>query len=459
MWVPHPAQIETLAPLLNGEVNTVFLQCGRKFGKTEIAAYALWRWCLLRPRSATYYIAPEASQGKEIIWRNNRLQRFGPSVYVRSVNQNEMCIYFKNESFIKIIGSENYSAADGWTPDLLVYDEFKSFRPQFHETMDPNRIVRNAPLLIIGTPPDMDATNRDQYISYATECKRSPNKKWVNYSSYDNPHIDRKMIDEKRAELERRGEIEVFEREYMGRLVAGGKKAIFPMLTPTDHVRDHKLVIDEIARDRSKLDWHITVDPGTTTCMAVLFVAINPFTKKMYILDELYETLQVNTSVHQILPRIKAKFAELYPNADFDVDVTKTFDEAAAWFQNEVQEQFGHFFQPTAKTANKKETGLSIIKDALIHKSIIISDRCKHLFEEMELYALDDNGRIPKKDDHLIDCLRYTMAAAYYNLNSVQEFVTVSENMRRGYSIDYDMRVDAAKDWTQNIGGSDYDIY
>jgi hypothetical protein len=101
-----------------------------------------------------------------------------------------------------------------------------------------------------------------------------------------------------------------------------------------------------------------------------------------------------------------------------------------------VQEQFGHFFQPTAKTANKKETGLSIIKDALIHKSIIISDRCKHLFEEMELYALDDNGRIPKKDDHLIDCLRYTMAAAYYNLNSVQEFVTVSENMRRGYSID-----------------------
>jgi len=425
---------------------------------TEIAAYFLWRIGLLFPGSALYYVCQEAQHGREIIWRNRRLQNFGPQKYVHKTLDNEMVLYWKNGSFIKIVGSENFAAADGLTPHAVAYDEFKSFRPQFHTAMEPNRLVKKAPLLILGTPPETYAPNYFQYIEYAEECRQSPTKCWFNFSSYDNPFIDKKLIDQKKEEYIRRGEYDVFEREYMGRLIAGGKKAIFPMLT-SDHVKKHEDIFSEIKRDLKKLDWYVTVDPGNTTCAAVLFTAINPYTKKIYILDEIYETLQLNTSVGSLVPRIMRKFAELHPNGSFEVDAVKTYDEAAAWFATETMDQFGIHFQQTQKEQNKKENGLSLIKDCLLYKSISISDRCTSLYQEMNMYSLDEAGRIPKKNDHLIDCLRYTLAAAYYTVKEVQEYVQLEERIKRGQTYEQDLQTAVNKDWTNNIGGLDYDFY
>ena len=152
-WSPHKGQLGVGKRFLNDELKTVFLQCGRKWGKTEFAIYMLWRHALLNPGSSCYYVTPEMTHGRSLVWTDPRLVGFGPGKYVSKVNSNEMLIRFKNQSFIKIIGSENYAAANGLRPSFLVYDEFCEFHPSFHETMNPNRIVRKCPLLIIGTPP------------------------------------------------------------------------------------------------------------------------------------------------------------------------------------------------------------------------------------------------------------------------------------------------------------------
>ena len=57
--------------------------------------------------------------------------------------------------------------------------------------------------------------------------------------------------------------------------------------------------MSQINRDLNKLEWYCISDPGTTTVMAFLFVAVNPYSKKFYVLDEIYEKRpeRLNTAI------------------------------------------------------------------------------------------------------------------------------------------------------------------
>jgi hypothetical protein len=449
MWTPHKGQITAGRPIVNRRADITFCQNGRKWGKTEFAAYMLWRHALLNPGSACYYVTPEYSHGREIIWNNQRLQRFGPAKYVKKISNQEARVVFNNGSFIKIIGSENWAVANGLTPDFVVYDEFKIFHPQWHTEFNPNRIVRKAPLVIIGTPPKPEDRNREQYEELAEEAKSRNDQVWMKQTSYDNPHIDPEWLDMEREKLFARGEEDVWFREYEGKIVPGGKSAIFPMFNEARHIAPHNAIIREIRKDLKKLEWFLVTDPGTTTCFAALFCAINPYTKKLYILDELYETNQQETSVRRMYPRMDAKMMEFYPLSDIDEDWFKGYDEAAAWFAQEVLGQYGVTFMPTQKHLHKKEEGLSLIKDQMLHDLVVISDRCGKLKWEIEGYAKDIKGNIPKKNDHLIDCFRYLNSFANYSMTDALEIIKQNnDEMRRGFTMKDDLDgLSAQNEW------------
>lgn len=452
-WSPHSGQVKVGKELFTKDVRNIMIQCGRKWGKSEFSIYALWRWALLNPGSACYYLAPQYKQAKEIIWAANRIQTFGPRKYINKINSVETRITFKNGSFIKVDGSDNYEAYRGITPDFVVYDEFKDFNPKFHVGMEPNLAVNKAPLLIIGTPPDREC----QYTDMADEFKGRSDASWFRMDSFTNPHIPHEWLKRQKEILTARGEEDVWRREYEARFVRGGASSIFPMFSPDRHLYDHKQLVQEISRDLKKLDWFCITDPGTTTCFAVLFGCVNPYTKELYILDEIYETDQSNTSVRIIYPKIELKQLELFKYGDPDDGWMKVYDEAAAWFSNEVMHQYGVYYMPTAKHLNKKEHGISLVKDLLAHDLVKISDRCKKLEWEMINYVKDDKGNIPKKDDHLIDCFRYLLAAANYNMIEVVEIKR--KNMRegrRGYSLSEDYTdFQLESDWT-NVWSKDW---
>ena len=54
----HDDQIAQLSSLYDEDntINSMFISCGRKWGKTELVAYILWRHALLNPGSSCYYI-------------------------------------------------------------------------------------------------------------------------------------------------------------------------------------------------------------------------------------------------------------------------------------------------------------------------------------------------------------------------------------------------------------------
>lgn len=465
-WKPHAGQLKVGKPLVSKEVNTTFIQCGRKWGKTDFAIYLLWRHALLHPGSTCYYITPELSHGREIIWHNSRLTQFGRErdeqgritpggdepmkKYITHISNVDSRLKLKNQSTIKIVGSENWAAANGLTPDFVVYDEFKVFHPQFHTEMNPNRIVRKAPLIIIGTPPKPGDRNADQYMEFATECQTRDDCFHIVASSYDNPFTARDEIDREIEKLRLRGEDDVVEREYFGKISIGGRNAIFPMFD-NKYIRPYREVMEEIKYDIKKLDWFCIADPGSTTCFAVLFGAINPYTKKLYLLDELYETNQENTSIRRMYPRIEDKMKELHPHGDIEDDWLKIYDEAAAWFATEVMQQYNVYFTPTAKHMYKKEHGISLIKDQMIHNLVYMTDRVHKLPWELRQYVKTDKGDIPKKNDHLIDCWRYLNAASHYNMIEAIE-VQKEKSEKRGYTPYQDLKdIQKEIDWTFNI--------
>lgn len=436
----HDDQIKQLKPLFVDGKTDIFLSCGRKYGKTEAICYILWKFALENPGSACYYVAPEGSHARELIWENGRLQRFlenDSKKYTLQPKNQTMVLPFKNGSYIRCIGSENYMVANGLTPSIAVYDEFKGFNPRWHVEFAPNRAAKAAPLVIIGTKPRSGNKNMDQYNEVLEYMKNDPNSYVADRTTFDNPinHLpaQKKIIDQEIAQLRARGEEDVVQLEYYSKVVPGGKQAIFPMFRREQHIFDHSDLIKEVEKDARRLQWCWMADPGNTTCFGMLMAAFNEYTGTLYILDEIYEKNQAQTSVGSIVPRGRAKCLDLFPGSSIQDDWLKACDDQAQWFMTECLARFEIYFSPAEKWKGDKEEGLSLIKDQLIYGTVKISSRCENLANEMEKYAKDRNGKIPKKDDHLIDCYRYLNILLNYDFHTIQDAINRKQDpMEKG---------------------------
>ncbi|RLA65473.1 MAG: hypothetical protein DRQ88_09335 [Epsilonproteobacteria bacterium] len=432
---PHTGQVLIGKALFGYGNSMVFVQCGRKFGKTCFALYSLFRFAMCFPNSACYYFAPYLKQGAEIVWHPKYMQNFFPESvkkkYGIKFNNGDYRATFANGSFIKIEGCDNVHAVAGLNPHFVVLDELKDVKGSFWEVMEPNLLAKSAPILVVGSPPD----NEDNlYVKLANECKSSPNKAYFKMPSQRNPHISHDYLMEKKEALIKRGELDVWEREYMANIIFGGQKFIFPMLDPGIHVKPHKELLIPIQQRRKDYDYYCSFDPGTTSCFAVLLVAIHKYTKKVVLLDEIYEKNQSDAVTKSIWNRAVEKMRAINP---IDDDWIKIYDYAAAWFANEVQMQFGEAIFPCTKDLKNKEMKLSLIKELMVERLMLISDKCVNFFWEARNYRKDENGKIPKVNDHLLDDFRYILNTAHYYSLPNQRIDKRSD--WRGYTAEHDM--------------------
>lgn len=458
VFTPHKGQLRVGHALFYQGKRKIFLEWGRKAGKSETIAFCLYRLATLFPGSY-YYIAPFAKQAREIMWADGRLQNFlPPNLKARYLqgkpNDSEMRIRFKNGSFIKLDGADNYEAYRGVNPHGMVYDEFKDFHPEFHKAMDPNLATHKAPLIIVGTPPEQEDHD---FIRLADFCKNNKGGEtaYFNYPTWINPHIDKNWLREKKAELFAKGEEDVWYREYEARRVFGGKRAVFPMFESGKHSRQHDVLICEIERDRRKLQWQCIADPAGATVFAVLFRAVNPYTRQVYCLDEIYEDRPAEMTTASMWAKIDRIIQDLNPCYS---DWTYIYDEAATWWANEIGALFSYEridagWSPTMKASKSKEDGINLIREQFLANKLILSSRCTKLAWEIRNYIKDKNGKIPKINDHLIDCMRYGDMFIGHDLHPRAEPSKsrrpVDPETKRYYTMEEDMYYDRLeKDWT-----------
>ena len=155
----------------------------------------------------------------------------------------------------------------------------------------------------------------------------------------------------------------------------------------------------------------------------------------IYALDEIYEQNQAEMTVKSIGQRIRDVKNELNLRTEW----RNVYDEAAAWFANEMHEYYPEdAWEPSQKAKADKDSGLSLIKDIMLAERLKISTRCQSFYRELDGYCKDKSGKIPKKNDHLIDDFRYFLDAEAYNLHNETEVIPEADENWRGARIEDD---------------------
>jgi hypothetical protein len=447
VWEAHPAQAMIRKALFKDGKKLVFGESGRKFGKTDIVVYCLYRFALMYPNSACYFIAPFQKQARELIWANNRLQNFLlPNIdpktnlshkghtreeafkiyaelkekYGLKITDNDMRIRFANGSFIKLDGADNFEAYRGINPHFIAYDEFKDHHPKFHIGMDPNLATFDAPLFAIGTPCAGDEPNELGFNNLADYASKAEHGYYANFPSWSNPHISRSFLQRKKEELYAKGEEDIWLREYAAKRVKSGQRTIFPTLNKEAHTITNR-EINSLLSKRKDWNYYFGFDPASSSVFAGLFVAIHKYNRRILILDEIYETDKKKMSTFPIFTRAKEIIHSWNVLED---DVRFIYDNAAAWFANEVADKFDIGLEPCIKNIKGKEDMLSLIKDCLwvedlilFNEKLLSPDRPNTgVWWEMINYRVDEKGRIPKQNDHGIDTLRYILNNDHYTV-------------------------------------------
>lgn len=428
-WQPLDWQVPLGRALFYDGIKDIGAQCGRSTGKTELAAYCNWRYAFEVPGSENYLIEPLFNQGREILWASNRLQSFGPQDWIQSINHTECRITFKNGSFIKIEGSDNVDKLRGLKPrGLITWDELKDIKPEAIAAMDPNRARYDAPCLYLGTPPEIE----NHYMEIMAGLKSNPRSYWTQAGSFENKHNSVSWLNNKKKQLVDGGRSDEWFREYEAQFVKGGKKSVFPQYFKYIPKPKTELLPSDINH------WHLmlTFDPGSSSVFAVGFFLFNPYSKRIMLMDEIYETDMALMTTKQIYLRC-VDILKAYPKVK---DIRYVYDEAATWFRNEMSELCDWWLEPTMKATNSKEHGIGLIRDCFNQNLIEIADECVKAKWEFENYIKDANGKIPKVNDHLLDVIRYTLHAFGFNLNQEQVPIEVDpDTQRRGYSMEEDM--------------------
>ena len=252
--MPHAGQFEVVSAFLLEWLIGVFVQCGRKYGKTELAIYLLYMFAKLFDNAECYYIADEKDHARDICWDNGRLPRFFTTIrqlrgetdddfaqrrlkgmeiqsrWVKGVNNTEMSVRLDNQSIIKVEGAKNIAKADGLSPTMIVYDEFKSHDRRFDEAMRPNLMALNGRILIIGTPPDSEDT---YYCQVSKEFRHKKHHKFFKRPCYHNEIVypggkTNEHLKEEEKEYKRRKEWHIFAREYLAEIYPDEAARIFP---------------------------------------------------------------------------------------------------------------------------------------------------------------------------------------------------------------------------------------
>ncbi len=452
----HAGQIKVAKALFNNNKRITQCQWGRSAGKTFTACFIAWVYALLNDNVQVYIVCPQRKQGKDIYWASNRIQQFGPQEFVDQHKESELRVIFKNGSVITIEGCENYESLRGIKPHLVIYDEFQHHSREFDmEVMQPNLMAKSASLVVMGTPPKRDCYYVEFRQRLLDEVERGDEtREYFEIPSEINPTLDKAELAKKKEALFRSGDETIWYREYEGRLIFGGEGAVFPHWDKKVHVRRHDVLTASLERDRHKLKWFTVCDPGSTSCFAVLFGVHNPYTGEMFFLDEIYEKDRKKTSAIQMWEEMQIRQQMLYPNhpkGTFRV----IYDEAAAWFRNEIQANFREPVTPTQKSFRDVDSDISLIKEGLLHEKFYYSSKLKWLPWEIENYVTDEKGHYPKMDDHLIDCMRYMIRAANYKfIDSVEPTnITYMDGMTAIHSPSA-----SSNDWSENVL-NDIDVY
>lgn len=390
---------------------------GRRSGKSTLAQLITLTWA--QENVGYYYIvSPTYKQAKSIHW--NELKKIIPRHAISKTNETELSFTLTNGSVIELKGAENPDALRGIKLRGLVIDEIASIRNWdwlWSEVLRPTLTDYESPAIFISTPKGFNHF----YELYQMGQGESEDYSSWRFTSYDNPYIPKKEIDNAKKELTE----DTFAQEYM----ADFRK--FTGLVYKEFQREVHVI--EPFDIPSEWEVYRGVDFGSTNPTVCLWVAIDN-DSNIFIVDEHYET---GKTIDYHAGRINSN--------EFSTRVQQTYgDPSGAQWITEFSQR-GVYITPANKETGQSKDGwvrygIEKVSEAIRKypghvvdrvqvvnpdeglPKLFVFSRCINTIREFETYRwkekavtqaqdLNEPDAPEKANDHAMDALRYIVCS------------------------------------------------
>lgn len=449
----HSHQVAVFNSIFKQGKKRVFIRKGRKGGGTETAMYPLARIAGTVPGAACYFIGPTKVGQAEIVWDNRRLHNFLPKSWNAKPNEQTNRLRLPNESFIKVEGANDPEAARGWEGDIFVWDEYKDQNPLAMENCYPNVMSRDAIWIVLGTPP---TKRTNHYYIKEREIRQDPDWAFFHWTAWDNPFLPggHEYLTKEKKKYYDRGDWDLWQIEYEAEYVFNSNRKVIPDFTEKNKL-PRSVIMEMLSRDKRHLKWFTAIDPGYSTCFAVLFACINPYTNQIFWLDEIYSTDRRNNAARDMWPEIRRRQKRLY-----DGKWTTIYDNAGEAFATEVHainRDIGEkaILIPTFKQRGDEDAYFRVLNSCFaLREQSYVAEECKQFIWEMEEYETDEKDNYVDAHNHLLDDARYILKYARFNpvLKDI-EIVTPKPNVRAAETIEQYFDSQRKKNDVAGFGG------
>jgi len=189
----HDAQMEIFTSTKRFKVAS----CGRRFGKSYLAAWVLIIKALQSTSKDVFYVAPTFQQAKDILWAI--LKKIGKDV-IKSAHENTATLTLVNDRKIYLKGSDRPDTLRGVGLAYVVMDEYASMKQEVWEMiLRPTLADVKGEALFIGTP-----AGKNHFYQLWLDAQKEENEEdWeaFQFNSTDNTFLDPKEIEAARKTM------------------------------------------------------------------------------------------------------------------------------------------------------------------------------------------------------------------------------------------------------------------
>jgi len=233
LYTPHPKQKEIHNSINNEPYKYYILSIGRQFGKTLLATNQMMYWALNNNNVKIGWVSPIYRQSKKVFKETYKAFEKRPEIYSKKTSHSDLIIEYVTGSSIQFFSAENYDNIRGNTFDYLICDEFAFMNSEaWTEVLRATVLVRGKKVLLISTPKGKNHFHQIFNLSGDNSLYKS-----YHLTSYDNPLIDAKEIDDARATLPEH----VFRQEYLAEFVDGGSGLFINPITITSAEKTNRM--------------------------------------------------------------------------------------------------------------------------------------------------------------------------------------------------------------------------
>ncbi len=266
--------------------------------------------------------------------------------------------------------------------DFIIFDEvqeYKNFWLGWQEAMRPTLTPRKGQALFMGTPKGFNHLYDLYNLPYGdTDFKA------FKFSTYDNPHIDKKEIEDAKKTLTE----DRFAQEYLAEF-RKSEGLVFKEFSRQRHVFDYEIKGDYVAG----IDW------GYTNPTAIPHIIIKD--AKFYVTQELYKTGLTEDEASDYIAN--QRFSKVYPDPESSSAIA-------------ALKKKGVNVRDVKKGKDSIMHGIQTMRELFKQNRLFIHKSCINTIAELEMYSYAEKSAFRNANEnpqdeynHAIDAIRYVV--------------------------------------------------